>query len=317
MQGVPVSRDGRQSLSRDWWPLVLVPGIMGSRLEKSDGSDRIWDPDRTRFMLWLMTQSPDARTRLYNPQLTPGQTIRTIYDSDNEEPGVGSLELGIGRSRNSRNWGSVAWSYYGAGAVGIQNDIAADGGVVWCFGYDWRLSNLQNGHRLKEFIENTVRPTSPYKPIIVTHSMGGLVTRAACRVHGMESMVSGVIHTMMPTHGAADAYGSIKHGSMSGPFRFLVGNSHLEIACVSSGVAGLFQLMPSQLYPNRAWLTVDPRIAERNVDLGDSRPGSSGMASPRTPRNPTTSSATQTRASRARLKTSSSWSRRRIFSSKG
>lgn len=260
LRGVPVTRDGRQSLIREWWPVVLVPGIMGSRLEKEDGSDRIWDPDRTRFMLWLMAQSADARTRRYNPQLTPGRTIRTIYDSDNEAPEDGSLELGVGRSRNERNWGSVSWTHYGAGAVGIQNSIASEGGVLWCFGYDWRLSNLENGRLLKEFIENTVRPTSPIKPIIVTHSMGGLVTRAACAVHGMESMISGVIHTMMPTHGAAEAYGSMKHGSMSGPFRFLVGNSHLEIACVSSGVSGMFQLMPSQLYPNRSWLTIDARI---------------------------------------------------------
>jgi hypothetical protein len=144
--------------------------------------------------------------------------------------------------------------------VGIQQDIVAEGGVVWCFGYDWRRSNLHNGRLLKEFIENTVRPTSPFKPIVVTHSMGGLVTRAACRVHGMESMVAGVIHTMMPTYGAAEAYGGIKHGRMGFPFRYLVGNSHLEIACVSSGVAGMFQLMPSQLYPNRSWLTMDSRI---------------------------------------------------------
>ena len=260
MRGVPVTRDGRQSLSREWWPVVLVPGIMGSRLEKADGSDRIWDPDRTRFMLWLMAQSADARTRLYNPRLTPGRTMGTIYDADNRTPPDGSLELGIGRSRNDRNWGSVSWTHYGAGAAGIQNDIASEGGVVWCFGYDWRRSNLDNGRLLKEFIDNTVRPTSPIKPIIVTHSMGGLVTRAACAVNGMESMVAGIIHTMMPTHGAAEAYGSMKHGSMSGPFRFLVGNSHLEIACVSSGVSGMFQLMPSQLYPNRSWLAVDSRI---------------------------------------------------------
>ncbi len=261
----PVSRDGRQTLNRNWWPVVLVPGIMGSRLERADGSDRIWDPDRTRFMLWLMSQSPNSLTRLYNHLLTPGRTMRTIYDSDNAELDTSRdrAERMNGRSRTDRNWASVSWEYYGDGVVGIQRDIAPSGGVLWCFGYDWRRSNLDNGELLKRFVDETVRPTSRFKPVIVTHSMGGLVTRAACAAHGMESMVSGVIHTMMPTYGAADAYGAPKHGRMSFPFRYLVGNSQLEIACVTSGVTGMFELMPNSIYPDRSWLTIDPRLNSR------------------------------------------------------
>lgn len=263
---LPVSRDGRQILNRNWWPVVLVPGIMGSRVEQTNGRDRIWDPDRTRFMLWLMTQSPDSLTRLYNHRLTPGRTMRTIYDSDNAEldPNRDRGERMNGISRTDRNWASVSWKYYGDGAVGIQRDIAPTGGVLWCFGYDWRRSNLDNGRLLKQFINDTVRPTSRFKPIIVTHSMGGLVTRAACAPpDGMESMVSGVIHTMMPTYGAAEAYGSPKHGRMSFPFKYLVGNSQLEIACVTSGVTGMFELMPNSRYPDRSWLTIDPQLESR------------------------------------------------------
>jgi hypothetical protein len=256
----PVSRDGRQTLSREWWPVVLVPGIMGSRIERADGSDRIWDPDRTVFMLWLMMQSPDTLTTIYNPTLTPGRTMGTVYDMDNALVEEDSPEMSIDIDRNDRNWGSVSWTHYGDGAVGIQQEIAPEGGVVWCFGYDWRRSNLENGRLLKEFVDNVVRPTSPYKPIMVTHSMGGLVTRAACRVHGMESMISGVIHTMMPTHGAAEAYGSMKHGVMDFPFRYLVGRTQLEIACVTSGAAGFFQLMPSGLYPSPTWVQIDRRF---------------------------------------------------------
>lgn len=261
-RGVRVTRDGRHTLRRDWWPVVLVPGIMGSRVEMQDGSDRIWDPDRTRFMLWLMTQSPNTLTVLYNHRLTPGRTMREIYNSDNDQldPYRDREEITIGLSRAERNWGSVAWEYYGRGAVGIQRDIAPSGGVLWCFGYDWRRSNLDNGLLLKQFVENTVRPTSPFKPIIVTHSMGGLVTRAACQAHGMESMVLGVVHTMMPTYGATEAYGSQKLGRMSFPFKYLVGNTREEIACVSSGVTGMFELMPNSIYPDRQWLTIDSQL---------------------------------------------------------
>lgn len=254
------SRDGRQRLSRDAFPVVLVPGIMGSRIELADGSDRIWDPDRTRYMAWLMTQSADFRSRYYNHRLTPGRTMRTIYDEDNAVPPEGSTEHNITQTRTERNWGSVSWEYYGAGMAGIQSDILADGGVLWCFGYDWRMSNLENGRRLMQFIRDTVAPTSTLQPIIVTHSMGGLVTRAACTVHGMESMIAGVIHTMMPTHGAAEAYGTQLHGTFSEfAFRCLIGSTRLEINCVSSGVTGMYQLMPSSRYPH-PWATFETEL---------------------------------------------------------
>lgn len=257
---VPAARGGRATISRDWWPVILVPGIMGSRVERADGSDRIWDPDRTRFMMWLMTQSANTRTRLFNPALTPGRTMQTIYDSDNAAIFPGTPEAGIGISRTDRNWASVSWEYYGSGAAGIQAQIAPEGGVLYCFGYDWRLSNIENGLKLKQYIDTVIRPTSPYKPIVVTHSMGGLVTRAACAIHGAESMINGVIHTMMPTYGAAEAYGSPKSGRMSFPFSQLVGDTYDEIACVTSGVTGMFQLMPSGMYPDTSWLTVDARL---------------------------------------------------------
>ncbi|MFN9993999.1 MAG: lipase family alpha/beta hydrolase [Phycisphaerales bacterium] len=260
----PVARDGRQRLSRDSYPVVLVPGIMGSRIELEDGSDRIWDPDRTRFMAWLMTQSPDFRSRYFNHRLTPGRTMRVIYEEDNRQAPEGSMEARIPQTRTDRNWASVSWEYYGAGMAGIQADIAADGGVLWCFGYDWRKSNLHNGRLLKEFIRDTVAPTSSLPPIIVTHSMGGLVTRAACAAHGMEDMIAGVVHTMMPTYGAAEAYGSQLHGTMGMPFRFLIGSTRLEINCVSSGVTGMYQLMPSSRYPH-AWASYDSQLFNHTI----------------------------------------------------
>jgi len=257
----PVSRDGSQTLDRELWPVIMVPGIMGSRIEMASGTDRIWDPDRTRFMLWLMTQSPDTLTRHYNYRLNPGRTMGSIYDDDNNAyESQDAAERAFGLTRNQRNWGSVSWEYYGPGTLAMQRAIAAQGGVMWCFGYDWREPNQDTGLALKNFIKNTVRPTSPYKPIIITHSMGGLVTRAGCAIHEMESLVSAVIHTMMPTHGAAECYASIKSGGMAGAFAYLIGDTPQEVQCTSSGVAGMYQLMCNNLYPDPTWLSLDSRL---------------------------------------------------------
>lgn len=259
--GTPVSRDGSQTLDREVWPVIMVPGIMGSRIELATRADRIWDPDRTRFMMWLMSQDPEFLTRHYNYRLTPGVTMGPIYDDDNNEyADTDSAERAFGKTRNQRNWGSVSWEYYGPGTLAMQRAIASEGGMMWCFGYDWRCPNQDTGLQLKNFINDVVRPTSPFKPIIITHSMGGLVTRAACAIHGMESMVSGVIHTMMPTYGAAECYGSIKGGGMAGAFSYLIGSTAKEVQCTSSGVAGMYQLMCNNLYTDPTWLNFDSRL---------------------------------------------------------
>ncbi|MFZ4573291.1 MAG: lipase family alpha/beta hydrolase [Phycisphaerales bacterium] len=266
--GVPLARGGRVCIAREWWPVVIVPGIMGSRLERADGSARIWDPDSNMFMVSLMIRSANTRTTMFNPALTPGRTMQTFSDEDNGNSDASTDEASFGLSRTERNWTSVSWAHYGDCAAGVQAQVGPRGGVVFCFGYDWRLSNIENGLKLKEFIENVVRPHTRFKPIVVTHSMGGLVTRAACSVHGMESMVTGVIHTMMPTHGAAEAYGSPKLGDMDFPFSWLVGDTYDEIACVTSGVGGMFQLMPSGAYPDPAWLTTDSRLDAHCIPAG-------------------------------------------------
>lgn len=50
------------------------------------------------------------------------------------------------------------------------------------------------------------------KVIIVTHSMGGLVARSACVLHGAEGKVLGVIHGVQPSVGSPAAYWRMKAG---------------------------------------------------------------------------------------------------------
>jgi hypothetical protein len=82
---------------------------------------------------------------------------------------------------------------------------------VHAFGYNWLQSNAKSGEELKARIDEIIKHYKAQgkqceKVILVTHSMGGLVARAACKLHGMEGKVAGVFHGVMPTDGAAASY---------------------------------------------------------------------------------------------------------------
>ncbi len=259
---IDVSRDGRSTLNRSPWPLIIVPGLMGSRLEAVTGDRKIWDPDSSTFMVGLMMRSPDALADLFTPEVTPGQPIRTPDPRRYRK-----------KEFVDRGWGGPAWGFYGRGIEELQKWLRGEGAVVYCFPYDWRSSNLESGAALGKLIQDIKRETVDgsrrfrLKPIIVTHSNGGLVTRAACRASDAESHVAAVLHTFMPTYGTPEAYTKFKLGEDTFALGKIIGSTHEEIAVVGGGVKVMGQLLPNQIYPRGAqpWLTWDRELeAELN-----------------------------------------------------
>ncbi len=82
---------------------------------------------------------------------------------------------------------------------------------VHAFGYNWLQSNAQSGAQLNELIDRLIASydgdgRTCKKVILITHSMGGLVARTACKLQGAEAKVAGVFHSVMPADGAAATY---------------------------------------------------------------------------------------------------------------
>ncbi|MBC7926064.1 MAG: hypothetical protein H7039_10455, partial [Bryobacteraceae bacterium] len=263
-------RDGAITISRRIWPVVVVPGIMGSRLKQRTSDQKIWDPDHLRFNIGLMMESPDDLARRFSPETTRGEPMTQPHYSSISDP-----------AHIARGWGGPAWDFYGRGIEDLQRWLLSEGGLVYGFGYDWREDNAISGRKLLDFIYDRVRPSIRYKPIVVTHSNGGLVTRAACRLthsSGMtgQEMIGAVIHTFMPTYGSPEAYVKIKTGEPTVALRQIVGANAQEIAVIASGVTVMFQLMPNQLYPSirvdgesgANWLTCDPRLERDSEPAG-------------------------------------------------
>ena len=145
---------------------------------------------------------------------------------------------------------------------------------VHAFGYNWLQSNLESGKALAKFIDKTIHFYADTgrtcdKVILVTHSMGGLVARAACTVGGAGDKVAGVFHGVMPTDGAAATYkrmvsgfgGEPTHG-LDGWIKDWIGSKALGptgdyVTPALALNAGPLELLPNARYnAGKPWLRV-------------------------------------------------------------
>lgn len=147
---------------------------------------------------------------------------------------------------------------------------------VHAFGYNWTESNIESGAKLAEYIKALVNEyndpgresSSVCKGVILlTHSMGGLVARAAAKEHGAEPHIFGVIHGVMPTHGAGAFYKRMVAGfsnEHTGFFDILgritayaLGKTARETLPVLALNSGPLELAPSHRYNGgRPWLMI-------------------------------------------------------------
>ena len=89
---------------------------------------------------------------------------------------------------------------------------------VYGCGYNWSNSNRRSGQDLAAFIDDVMdrydRPGYVCEGVfLVTHSMGGLVARSACVLHGAARKVVGVVHGVQPATGSPAPYWRMKGGT--------------------------------------------------------------------------------------------------------
>ena len=267
------------AIRKETLPIVFVPGIMGSRLKKAIGDDKVWDPDANWFMLSRFglphVQAEDRKKMLVGEQSHQSHYLKV--DADNLE---------VPEEGRDRGWGAVAWQYYGALLDTLAGhewpaplDVCFDF-PVHAFGYNWTDSNHASGRALADYIDRVIEAHAKIQPcrqvILVAHSMGGLVARSACKLHGAESKVLGVLHGAQPAFGAPAAYQRIKHGfrELDGslwdwlchPIRKIsdtltarvLGDEGPEVTLLMAHMPGGLELLPTRRYRTNdgrsAWL---------------------------------------------------------------
>ena len=231
IEGFEADRDNVLAVEPEVVPIVFVPGLLGSRLKHAGSGDKAWDPDAVGFMLdqyAVRSVKGYQRKLLGRKHLLVGtsgrydETFLTVHDDDeaHNREHLAGLPKAV-----ERGWGGVSWRHYGP----ILTTLARPARpiiepvrhcVEWpvhAFGYDWTRPLRKSAQALARYVDETVRSYKGQDDrvcdhvILVTHSMGGLVARAAARLLGTQTVL-GLVHCGQPVTGAASAYWRMKAG---------------------------------------------------------------------------------------------------------
>ena len=207
--------------------IVVIPGILGSRLVRKDGKHEttVWDLSIKGLpkALWslvsggLTLANPDRppddgviATELYSFQLLPG-----LIGVDDYVPLVSQLRKAVSDPRQ-----------------------------LISFPYDWRGSNRFAAERLKSVALDALnrwRETSGHgaaKLWLICHSMGGLVARYFCEHLDGAKDTRTIVTFGTPHRGAAKALNALSNGLKIGP---------IDVSRMVRSLPSAYELLP--LYP--------------------------------------------------------------------
>jgi len=141
-------------------PIIFIPGIEATNLVNANsfGFESVWKA--------FDSIGTSLQTKIMGPYLEERLQERPLYDE--------RIQSLIERE-------SIAKLPYEKTIVNLFGKLNTGKNItcpVYLFGYDWRLSNVENGRRLDVFVQYLQEKLKPYKPEafhFITHSMGGLV----------------------------------------------------------------------------------------------------------------------------------------------
>jgi len=166
---------------------------------------------------------------------------------------------------------------------------------VWAGGYNWLQGNRDSGEAIRDYIEQVILPfynegkavevqgggeqpnriqrAKPVRPlaekvIVVTHSMGGLVSRSLTEIHCCDKVL-GVVHGVQPATGAPDTYKRMRAGA-DGIAQLFLGRNAADLTAILTQAQGGMELLPTADYNGgRPWLKARDQAAPPGEDWGD------------------------------------------------
>ncbi len=215
--------------------IVLIPGIMGSVLQK-DGKD-----------LWVAGQV--ARTTLTGLGSSSLQQLKLEGDDpdvDDLEDGILATRLitvphliaGLTKTDDYSVLSRLITDHFEVIKADINDDHPAN---FFQFAYDWRRDNRVAARRLKKLIDRRLPQWREHtgiedaKVIILAHSMGGLVARYYLEVLEGWQDCRALVTFGTPHRGAIDAVNFVANGYKK---------IFLELTEVVRSFTSVYQLMP-------------------------------------------------------------------------
>lgn len=212
-QSVIINNQYKLAVDVHTMPVILIPGISGSRLSVAeDGKvSEAW------LDAWGMVL--DNMTAIHRRVLPLKPTAPGSEKVVQKEPGVKIFPEEADEGFRAIEFLSynpvikrVAEQYYSM-AEHLQKVGYKKGTTLFAFAYDWRFSNSDNAVHLKKKIDDALTVSKAKQVQIVAHSMGGLLTKETMLEYpSYQTKTKRIIYLGTPFLGAPRAYQAIKVG---------------------------------------------------------------------------------------------------------
>lgn len=243
----PMCRVGDNNLDTGKIPIVFVPGVMGTRLSIDNAFD--WDPDKPLSRMlpgWIMASAGTLSNKLEPPAANGGAPDAPVLRESS----------GLSDEQEERGWGEVAKDFYRGFLRALDNmSFGAYETPVYAAGYDWRQSNAVSGQYMARRIGEILEAEEADHFILISHSMGGLVTRS-CLKDSSETREKclGVMHIAQPVDGAPAFIRRMFDGAAQDDFTMyaLLGGNRRTFQKIVSKSTGPIQLLVTPNYRDSA-----------------------------------------------------------------
>jgi pimeloyl-ACP methyl ester carboxylesterase len=201
-------------------PLIFVPGLLGSRLCRSNAAkpgahEEVWG-------------TLGALSQFHSLRLPPTRAA----GNDDVRP--------CGLVREIVYLGFLTQQVYGPVVTHLQSLGYREGRDLFIFDYDWRRSVFENAELLAAFVQQNV-PDSSQRIDILAHSMGGLISRVYAVKFGGSARMARLMSAGTPFLGSVKAFETVEKG-WSGINYFLGGLTAVRQTILT--FPSLFELMP-------------------------------------------------------------------------
>jgi pimeloyl-ACP methyl ester carboxylesterase len=228
------SDDTHNATSTKKTPVVIVPGILGSKLDKISDEKEIWPNADTMIIsgsdsyLDALKLSPTGE-QIPGMEMNPSDIVRTVTTSipftgeDFYKPLIDSLT-----------------------AAGYREGID-----LFVAPYDWRLDIASSAASISPVIENAIGHSPNGKIDILAHSMGGLVAKdyLSQLPEASSSIIDKLILVGTPQLGAPKMFKALQYGDdlgfHFGPIELL---APAEVKSIAQNMPGVYALLPSRRY---------------------------------------------------------------------
>jgi len=154
------------SLQSEETPLILIHGILGSKLRYKKSKLEIWPGNVSKL---VFSKYKDLAYEINNELIEPLQ---------NEQEAHSIMDSISGFSIYQEIIDTLV--QYGGYQLADVTDVYSPGRKLYIFNYDWRQDNVKSAQQLDSFIkkiQSQFPKKNEQKIDIVAHSMGGLITR--------------------------------------------------------------------------------------------------------------------------------------------